>query len=75
MLLYNIFDGKGVKSFFFTKIFFKEKPESSIAGDLLSVVLFAERISAKRHSLIYRTEVIFTIYGARLAMPNSKLSA
>ena len=33
------------------------------------MVLFAERISAKRHSLIYRTEVIFTIYGARSREP------
>ena len=28
-----------------------------------------KRLSAKRHSLIYRTEVIFTIYGARSRVP------
>ena len=43
----------------------KQKNQSRI----VSVVLFAERVSAKRHSLICRTEDSFCCNGARLRAP------
>ena len=35
----------------------------------VEAVLFAERISSKRHSLIYYTEEIFSLYGVRSRAP------
>ena len=35
----------------------------------MSVVLIAEKISAKRHSLIWLVKVMFTRYGARSRAP------